>query len=87
LTRSRHRRANRFALRDFLFDHLVGGHEQRLRHGQSESLGGLEVDDEPVFGRPLHRKVAGLLALEDAAARDGGWAPPVPLRTGYPYLA
>jgi hypothetical protein len=27
-----------------LFDHLVGPDEQRLRHGEAERLGGLEVD-------------------------------------------
>jgi hypothetical protein len=26
-----------------LFDHLVGGDEKALRHGEAESLGGLEV--------------------------------------------
>src|SRR3974390_2454366 len=29
-----------------LFDHLVGGGEQRWRHGQAERLGGLEVDHQ-----------------------------------------
>jgi len=27
----------------FLFDHLVGGREQRLRHGETKCLGGLDV--------------------------------------------
>jgi Class II release factor RF3, C-terminal domain len=27
-----------------LFDHLVGGSEQRLRDRQAECLGGLEID-------------------------------------------
>ena len=37
-----------------LFDHLVGGHEQRGRNCEAERLGGPEVDDEFKFGRRLH---------------------------------
>jgi hypothetical protein len=33
---------------------------------EAKRLGGLEVDDEFVLGRRLHRKVGRLLALEDA---------------------
>ena len=29
-----------------LLDHLVGGREQRRRHGEAERLGGFEVDDK-----------------------------------------
>ena len=36
------------------------------RHGEAERLGGLEVDDQLVLGRRLHRQVGRLLALEDA---------------------
>src|SRR5262245_55677656 len=49
-----------------LFDHLISTAEQRLRDGNAEPLGGLEVDDKLVFGRRLHRQVSRLLALEDA---------------------
>jgi len=34
-----------------LFDHLVGSGEQRLRHGEAERLGALEVDDQLEFDR------------------------------------
>jgi len=66
LTRCRHRRSNCFALREFLFDHLVGAQQNRLRHSKPQRLGSLEVEHQLVFGRRLHRKVGWLLALEDA---------------------
>src|SRR5262249_62156208 len=49
-----------------LFDHLVGNGEQRLRNCQTERLCGLEIDNELILGRRLHRHVGWLLALEDA---------------------
>src|SRR5262245_32111078 len=49
-----------------LFDHLVCSGEQRLRNGQSERLCGLEIDNELILSRRLHRHVGWLLALEDA---------------------
>src|ERR1700730_15860028 len=48
-----------------LFDHLVGAGEHGRRHGKAERLGGLQVDNEFVLGRGLHRQVTRLLALED----------------------
>ena len=33
-----------------LFDHLVGGGEQRLRHGEVERLRGLEIDQKLELG-------------------------------------
>jgi hypothetical protein len=33
------------ALQNYLFDHLVGAQENRLRHCKAERLGGLDVHD------------------------------------------
>jgi hypothetical protein len=38
-----------------LFDHLVGGHLQRQRHGKTERFRALEIDDEFEFGWLQHR--------------------------------
>src|SRR5262245_33808601 len=49
-----------------LLDHLIGCGEQRLRNGQTKRLCGLEIDNQLILGRCLHRHVGWLLALEDA---------------------
>src|SRR5262249_39022351 len=49
-----------------LFDHLVGGGENRIRHGHAEGLGGLEIDDELEPGRQLDRQLARLGTIENA---------------------
>jgi hypothetical protein len=43
-----------------------------LAERQAERLRGLEVDDDLIFRRRLHRKVRGLLALEDAIDISSG---------------
>src|SRR5664280_699343 len=60
------RRFTRHSVQHPLFDHLVGGGEQRRRNGKAERLGGLEIDRQFVLRRRLHRQVGRLLALEDA---------------------
>src|SRR5437764_11539271 len=52
-------------LADALLDDLVGPLEQRLRDGEPERFGGLEVDDQLELGGLLDGKIAGLRALED----------------------
>src|SRR5215475_7606085 len=47
------------------FDHLIRSSQQRLRHGQAECPGGLEVDDQVELRWLLHGQVTGLGALED----------------------
>jgi hypothetical protein len=48
-----------------LFNNLVGAAEERGRHREAKHLGSLEVHDELVLVRCLHRKVGWLLALEN----------------------
>src|SRR5262249_40409998 len=55
-----------------LFDHLVGAGKQRGWDGETDRLGSLEVDHELELGRLQHRKVAGLLPLQDAADGEAG---------------
>src|ERR1700732_2720391 len=47
------------------FDDLVGAGEDRLRHGEAERLGGLEIDHQLEGGRLLHRQIGRLGAVED----------------------
>src|SRR5262249_61036913 len=53
------------------FDLLVCARKQRRRDFNAERLGGLEIYDELVFGRRLHRQIGGPLALENAVDVTG----------------
>ena len=53
-----------------LFDHLVSGREQLVRHGEADGPGSLGVDDQLELGRLYDRQVRRLRALEDAAGID-----------------
>ena len=47
------------------FDDLVGAAKHCRGHHKAERLGGLKIDHQFVLSWRLHRKVSGLLALED----------------------
>src|SRR5262249_59831091 len=55
-------------------DHLVGEREQLVGYFEAERLSGLEIDDELVLGRRLHRQVGWLLTLQNTID-VGGCAP------------
>src|SRR6476661_4275638 len=55
-----------------LLDDLRGLHQDRRRDGQSERLGGLEVDHEVEFRRLLDRQVGRFRASEDPVDVVGG---------------
>ena len=57
---------------DALFDHLVGASRKAGRHFKPKGLGGLEVNHELELSWMLDRKLARLLALQDAIDIAGG---------------
>src|SRR5262249_43779043 len=48
-----------------LFDYLVGAHQERLGHVQTNHLGGLEIDDKLEFGWLLNRQIRWFGALQN----------------------
>src|SRR5262249_3190635 len=60
-----------------LFDHLVGGHEQFVRHSESEHPGSRGVDDELELARLQNRQIRGLRALKYTAGIDAELTPRV----------
>jgi len=51
-----------------LFDDLVSTAKQRLWHGETERLGGLEIDDQLERGGLLDRQIGGLSPLRSFPA-------------------
>jgi hypothetical protein len=50
---------------------VIGACQERWWDGETEVLGGLEVDDQLELGGLLYRKVGRLRALEDLIDEDG----------------
>src|SRR5215469_1127474 len=48
-----------------LFDHLVGCLQEGFRDSEAKGFSGLEIDNQHVLGRELHRQVTWLRALEN----------------------
>ena len=55
-----------------LLDHLVGGHQQRLRDRQAERFCGFEVDGQIEFCRLLDRQVGRTWRLSECARHSSG---------------
>jgi hypothetical protein len=47
-----------------LFDQIVSTSEERRRNGESECLGGLEIDSELIFGRKWTSAVQGTMSAK-----------------------
>src|SRR6516162_1440720 len=56
------------------FDLLVAAQQNRWRHRKTERLGSPKVQDHLELGRELHRKIARLIAAQDAIDISGGAA-------------
>src|SRR6516164_9712686 len=55
-----------------LFDHLVGASTYRLRNGEAQCFGSLEIDYKLILCGRLYGKIGWLRALENAIDIDGG---------------
>jgi hypothetical protein len=55
-----------------LLQHLVGTRKEGGRDFEPERLGRVEVNDQVILDRRLHRKLGCLLALEDTVDVTGG---------------
>ena len=69
---------SRSAAKASSFDHLVGGHEQLVRHSEAEHPGGRGVDDQLELTRLHDRQISRLRALEDAAGVGADLTPRIP---------
>jgi hypothetical protein len=49
-------------------NHLIGAYEHRLRHGNAERFGRLQVDDQLEARRLLDGKIAGFGAAQDLSS-------------------
>jgi hypothetical protein len=58
--------------RDSVLSGVAGGRQERFRDGQTERLGGLEIDHQVVLCRRLHGQISRLLAPQDAIDVAGG---------------
>ena len=64
--------AVRAVRRRALLDHLIGAQQNRWGYRKTERRGGLAVHGHLKFCRKLHRKIARLLAAQDAIDISGG---------------
>jgi hypothetical protein len=63
------------ASRSCLFDHLVGGGQQRLRDGKAERLRRFKVEGQLDPCSLLDRQIGWFLAFENAPGIDAGFSP------------
>jgi len=75
MTLSSRGRIKSFALRNRLFDHLVGQSEDSRRNVETDGLRGFQIEDHFETGGLLHRQVGGLFALQHPGDVEAGLAP------------
>src|SRR5882757_6927559 len=62
-----------------LFDHLVGQQLERVRHGEAEGSGGLEINDQFVLERELNGQIARICAPQNLVNIGRGRSRPLQL--------